>query len=563
MRNVGPLFVQNDLTVLLEVRHPRFQQTRKQLGRFAFLVKSPELLHTYKITPLSLWNAASSGLNGSEVIAFLQENCKFELPSSVRLKVLQWMDRYGKLELQFQAGRLLLKSAEAGLMDEIRSFSSIAGLLEEHLDSCTAALPITARGTIKQQLVRLGYPVLDKAGYQPGEFLPLCLRSEITKGVPFQLRPYQTEAMNAFFRNGDLLGGNGVIVLPCGAGKTIVGIAAMAKMKCATLILTTSATSVKQWKEEILEKTDLEEEMIGEYSGSVKQIRPVTIATYHILTHRAKGKEVFSHMHIFRDREWGLIIYDEVHLLPAPVFRITAELQAARRLGLTATLVREDGCEQDVFSLIGPKRFDLSWKELEEESWIAAAECTEVRIPLAGAALEKYRAATARMKQRIAGENPLKLQLIQNLIQRHKDQQILVIGQYLSQLRLISKELQAPIITGDVKQEEREELYRLFKEKQIRILVVSKVANFAVNLPDASVAIQVSGSFGSRQEEAQRLGRILRPKADRNKADFYSLVSMDTCEQEFALKRQLFLVEQGYQYHIENHGIEQMEMSSS
>jgi DNA excision repair protein ERCC-3 len=407
-----------------------------------------------------------------------------------------------------------------------------------------------SRGELKQELIKLGYPVSDLAGYHPGEPLRIGLKRELPDGRRFALRDYQEAAVEAFYRGGSLHGGSGVLVLPCGAGKTIIGIAAMARLGCATLVLTSNVTSVRQWKREILEKTELTAEQVGEYSGEAKEVKPVTIATYQILTYR-KGKEgPFAHIELFNLRDWGLIVYDEVHLLPAPVFRMTADIQATRRLGLTATLVREDGREEDVFSLIGPKRCELPWKQLERAGWIAAVTCIEVRAPLPAERRAAYAAAEARRQFRLAGENPAKLDVVRKLLERHKNEPTLIIGQYLGQLKLLSELTGAPVISGEVPHEERERLYAAFKGGSLRVLIVSKVANFAVDLPDASVAIQVSGSFGSRQEEAQRLGRILRPKPGENAAHFYSIVSRDTKEQEFAMKRQLFLVEQGYEYRI-------------
>jgi DNA excision repair protein ERCC-3 len=407
------------------------------------------------------------------------------------------------------------------------------------------------RGRLKQELLRAGFPVLDLAGYHQGESLPIRLRTFTAGGRPFSLREYQRRAADAFYQEGNAAGGSGVVVLPCGAGKTVVGIAVMARLNCATLILTSSATSVKQWKREILDKTELTEEQVGEYNGLRKEVLPVTIATYQILTHRRSKEEEFTHMALFNERDWGLIIYDEVHLLPAPVFRVTADIQATRRLGLTATLVREDGREEDVFSLIGPKRFDMPWRRLEAQGWIAGVNCSELRVPLAEDWLNRYWSSPPRERFRVAGENPAKLKVLSRLLEKHSGEPTLIIGQYLSQLRRISDLTGAPMISGETPFDERERLYERFKQGMERLLVVSRVANFAVDLPDAGVAIQVSGSFGSRQEEAQRLGRVLRPKNGRNEAFFYTLVSIGTKEEEFSEKRQLFLVEQGYRYRQE------------
>ncbi|MBU5672865.1 DNA repair helicase XPB [Paenibacillus brevis] len=554
MNQNGACIVQRDFTILLETNHPGYEYARDCLGRFAELVKSPSSFHTYRITPLSLWNAAAGGSCPEDVLEMLSSVSRWELPQGFELEIRERMSRYGLLRLSGlpeEHDRLLLSSSSTlpGLLlkllgDKKKDFQ--LHFTEDGSDSLT--FPAKWRGAMKQELIRMGYPVLDQAGYHTGQALPLQLASPSEAGG-FMLRPYQQDAVEAF-AGSEEQGGSGVIVLPCGAGKTIVGLAAMERLQCETLILTSNVTSVRQWIHEIEAKTTLPRESVGEYTGLHKQITPVTVSTYQILTHRDRASNEFKHMRLFGERDWGLIIYDEVHLLPAPVFRATAELQATRRLGLTATLVREDGCEQDVFSLIGPKRYDLPWKALEEQGFIAEVECSEVRIPLPDPLKESYQKSTSREKHRIAAENPRKLEVIRRLLLRHEGCGILIIGQYLEQLRLIAEELEVPLITGNTPQEERVQLFSQFREGGIPVLVVSKVANFAVDLPDASVAIQISGSFGSRQEEAQRLGRILRPKTDGRTAHFYTIVSEGTREQDFARKRQLFLIEQGYQYGI-------------
>ncbi|HEX7056593.1 MAG TPA: DNA repair helicase XPB [Bacilli bacterium] len=547
-----PLMVQSDLTVLLEANNPRFREARNMLTRFAFLLKTPELIHTYRITPLSLWNAASSGLTGERIIAFLNQHCRHELPQSCRDAIKLWHDRYGLFQLVQNGGTLVLLAKEPEYLEKVAANPAVRKCLADmRVNIGTAAVCPDKRGELKRAMISLGFPVIDKAGCRAGEALAFRLRETTTSGAKFALRPYQLAALSAFVGETGEEKRSGMVVLPCGAGKTIVGIAAMSRLQCATLILTASVASARQWKDEILGKTTLTEAQVGEYSGERKEVKPVTIATYQIVTHRKSRNSVFLHMRLFHEREWGLIIYDEAHLLPAPVFRVTAALQAARRLGLTATLVREDGCEEDVFSLIGPKLYELPWRDMEEERWIAAAYCAEVRVPFPDVQRELYRGATARAKVRIAGENPAKVAVLRELLRRHRQEQILIIGQFLSQLQTIARDLRVPLITGKTPQAERENLYRQFRARQIPILIVSKVANFAIDLPDAAVAVQVSGSFGSRQEEAQRLGRILRPKAEGNKAYFYSLVTEGSCEQDFALKRKLFLAEQGYQYAIE------------
>ncbi|OAS13819.1 DNA repair helicase XPB [Paenibacillus oryzisoli] len=544
-----PLIVQSDLSVLLETNHPEFDKLQGKLARFADLVKSPEHLHTYRITPLSLWNAAAAGMALEEMTSCLQQYAKFGVPSSVLSTIRKYTKRYGLLRMLHVGKELFLVSEDTVVFKEICAYESLQKYLKDARGERAIAISPSYRGILKQELMKLGYPVEDLASYRSGEFLEIPWREEGGMDEPFQLRDYQKQAVDAFQQVGH--GGSGVLVLPCGAGKTVVGIAAMADASCATLILTSNVTSVKQWKREILSKTGLTSEQVGEYNGSTKEIRPVTIATYQILTYRGSKEAEFSHLRLFSEREWGLIIYDEVHLLPAPVFRATAEIQATRRLGLTATLIREDGLEGDVFSLVGPKKYDMAWKQLETMGWLAKVTCQEVRVPLSITDRDRYHASEARHQFRIAGENTAKLEVIDHLLKLHPDEPTLIIGQYIDQLEEIAAHTGAPMICGSIPHERREELYERFKKGQLPLLIVSKVANFAVDLPDAAIAIQVSGSYGSRQEEAQRLGRILRPKQHgENKAVFYSLVSADTKEQDFAMKRQLFLVEQGYQYEI-------------
>ncbi|MBP1961251.1 DNA repair helicase XPB [Paenibacillus aceris] len=544
-----PLIVQSDLSVLLETHHPKFESVRGTLSRFADLIKSPEHLHTYRITPLSLWNATAAGMPVEQMSACLQQHAKFGVPSSVLSSIRKYANRYGILRMENVGKELYLVSDDTVILKEIRAYDSLKKYLEDTRGERAIAISPAFRGLLKQELIKLGYPVEDLAAYRSGEFLPIQLRSEETVEEPFQLRDYQKSAVDAFHRIGE--GGSGVLVLPCGAGKTVIGIAAMARCSCATLILTSNVTSVKQWKREILSKTGLGEDQVGEYNGTSKEVRPITIATYQILTHRGKKGDDFAHMRLFSEREWGLIIYDEVHLLPAPVFRATADIQATRRLGLTATLIREDGREEDVFSLVGPKKFDMAWKELESKGWIAKVTCQEVRVHLSESDRDRYGASGARAQFRIAGENTAKQEVIDHLLRLHPHEPTLIIGQYIDQLERIAAHTGAPMISGSMAYELREDLYERFKKGQLPLLIVSKVANFAVDLPDAAVAIQVSGSYGSRQEEAQRLGRILRPKSSgSNAAVFYSIISEDTKEQDFAMKRQLFLVEQGYEYCI-------------
>lgn len=540
-----PMIVQSDRTILLETQHPQFAEARQAISGFCELLKSPEYIHTYRMTPLSLWNAAASGMEPHEVIGILGTYSKYGVPPTIVKEIEDTMRKYGLIRLERRGDDLVLHSDDPLILQELAGYKSIAALLEDGY-----VLKSYARGLIKQELIRLGLPVQDLAGYSQGESCPVNLRSTSAAGKPFSLRPYQQEAVDAFYRDGSALGGSGVLVLPCGAGKTVIGIGAISQLQTATLILTTNTTSVRQWIAELLDKTDLDPELVGEYTGDHKEVKPITVATYQILTYRPTSSDEFPHMKLFSERDWGLIIYDEVHLLPAPVFRVTSGIQATRRLGLTATLVREDGREEDVFTLIGPKKYEVPWKAMEDAGWIAKARCREIRLPFEAKWREAYAHATARQKFRVAAENPKKLEVVKKLLERHEGDRVLIIGQYVDQLEQMANALQLPLITGKVPEKEREMLYQQFKNGEITRLIVSKVANFAVDLPDANVAIQISGTFGSRQEEAQRLGRILRPKTENNTAHFYTLVTRDTREQEFSLHRQLFLVEQGYPYEI-------------
>ena len=546
----NPLIVQSDRTMLLEVHNPRFDDCRAFCSRFAELEKSPEHFHTYRITALSLWNAASSGMTAEEIIAGLEEFTKYPLPKNVINEIKEQISRYGKVKLvKEEDGELYIISEEPNFLKEIAHHRSIQNYIKEFQNNRIAVLK-EYRGHIKHALIKIGYPVEDLAGYDEGAAYNFNFRAVTRSGRPFSMRDYQRKAVEVFHAGGSKYGGSGVIVLPCGAGKTIVGIGVMQLVGAYTLILVTNTLSIRQWKNEILDKTDIPEEDIGEYSGEKKEIKPITIATYNIVTHRRKKGGDFTHYHLFSAANWGLIIYDEVHLLPAPVFRLTSELQAKRRLGLTATLVREDGLEEDVFSLIGPKKYDVPWKELEKQSWIANAKCIEIRVDMDEELRAQYSVSDDREKYRLASENPAKLDVIKVIMEEHGKNNILIIGQYLDQLEKISKKFKLPIITGQTPLSERERLYKAFREGKEPCLIVSRVANFSIDLPDARVAIQVSGTFGSRQEEAQRLGRVLRPKGNDNMAYFYTIVSRDTTEETFAQNRQLFLTEQGYEYQI-------------
>ncbi len=548
----NPFIVQGDMTVLAEVHSPLYENARDQLARFAELVKSPEHMHTYRMTPLSIWNAAAAGYSCQEMMDTLQTFSKYEVPRHVFQEMQELASRFGKLKIYKaeKEGSLLLEAQNEFLAEELVHHKEVGPYLSNRIDQTSFCIPIALRGKLKIELIRMGWPAEDLAGYIDGEKLSLSLRKISLSGRPFDLRDYQKKAAQVFYDQGSVKGGAGVIVLPCGAGKTIVGISVLSQVGSSVLILTTSVSAVRQWKSEILDKTSIDESLVGEYSGHVKELKPITISTYQILTHRKSEADPFLHFRLFSEREWGLIIYDEVHVLPAPVFQITAEIQSKRRLGLTATLVREDGKETEVFALIGPKKFDIPWKVLEKENWIAKALCLEVRIPLPESIKMKYALADRRDKFRIASENPDKFRMVKKILKKHQGLPTLIIGQYIEQLEKLAKELDLPLIDGKTPQKKRDLLFQKFKEGKITKLVASKIANFALDLPDAQLAIQISGTYGSRQEEAQRLGRILRPKSGQNRAYFYTLVSQDTNEMDFSRNRQLFLTEQGYAYEI-------------
>ncbi len=554
VRPDNPIIVQGDGKVILETRHARYEQARDFLARFSELEASPAHLHTYRISSLSLWNAASAGMTTVEILGGLASLSKFDIPPDVTRTIEETIERYGLVKLVPHAGgdiRLIQVTFSTAYVAKLVTQDPLLRDLLHREGRDTWCIETGYRGIFKQRALQAGWPVEDLAGFLPGAFLDIGLRDRtLTEGEPFRMRDYQWSAVHRWYQEGRPSGGHGVVVLPCGAGKTLVAMAAMSVLKTHTLVLATNTQAVLQWERELLERSTLRRDQIGAYTGDRKEVRPVTIATYQILTWRASRDNDFAHMHIFRDRDWGLLIYDEVHLLPAPVFGATAELQGRRRLGLTATLVREDGREADVFSLVGPKRYDLPWQDLERKGWIAQARCWEIRVPFDNGDGRRYEQADEGEKFRLAALNPRKNPVIQELVRRHSGDNVLVIGTYLEQLHELARLLRAPLITGRTPQGTREDLYARFRDGDVKLIVVSKVANFSIDLPDANVAIQVSGSFGSRQEEAQRLGRILRPK--NGGADFYSIVTGGTKEQEFAHKRQLFLTEQGYRYHIDD-----------
>ena len=535
--------------VPLTQEHPRYAEARDALAKFAELEKSPDYLHTYRITPVSVWNAAAIGMKAAEIEAILYEFSCVPVPANVLTDIQDWIGRYGLLRIERVDERFELVSDDPDALADVLGHEPVRKLVERDEDGRIWVGELD-RGNIKQTLVKLGFPVDDRGGYLEGDPLEVRLAEEMSGGQEFRLRPYQVRAAEAFYRGGSVLGGSGVVVLPCGAGKTVVGIGAMHLVGSKTLILTTNTVAVRQWRREILDKTQLGEDEVGEYTGDQKDVCSVTITTYQMLTWRRSRTDEFVHFGLFSRENWGLVIYDEVHLLPAPIFRVTADLQARRRLGLTATLVREDGKEDEVFCLIGPKRYDVPWKVLESQGFIATATCTEVRVPLDPGLKSSYASADARKKFRIGSENPAKTRVVEAILQKHAGGRVLVIGQYIDQLQSLARHLGVPIITGKTPTEDRQRLYADFREGRETVLIVSKVGNFAIDLPDANVAIQISGTFGSRQEEAQRLGRILRPKSDGSAAVFYAVVTLGSRDQEFAQKRQLFLTEQGYSYEI-------------
>ena len=535
----GPLIVQSDKTLLLDIDHILSDECRRAIAAFAELEKSPEHIHTYRLTPLGLWNARASGHDAEQVVDVLLKYSRYAVPHSLLVDIAETMSRYGRLRLEAHPVHgLILVSNDPAVLKEVTRGKKVAPMLGLQLDEETIVVHPGQRGFLKQALLKLGWPAEDFAGYVDGEHHEIALKQD-----GWKIRKYQELAAEGFWH-----GGSGVVVLPCGAGKTIVGAAAMAHAKATTLILVTNTVAARQWREELLKRTDLNADDIGEYSGAKKEIRPVTIATYQVMTTRKQG--VYAHLDLFDAIDWGLIIYDEVHLLPAPIFRFTADIQSRRRLGLTATLVREDGMEGEVFSLIGPKRFVVPWKEIEAQGYIAPADCVEVRITLTDAERLNYATAEQEDRYRFCATSQTKKEVAIALARQHANDQVLVIGQYLEQLDQLSEALGVPVIKGETPVKERERLFALFRTGEIKCLVVSKVANFSIDLPEATIAIQVSGTFGSRQEEAQRLGRILRPKADGRTARFYSLVARDTVDQDFAQNRQRFLAEQGYAYRI-------------
>lgn len=535
----GPLIVQSDKTVLLEVDHPQARQARAALAPFAELERAPEHIHTYRITALALWNARAAGHDAEQVVDILESYSRFPVPQALLIDVAETMSRYGRVRLQSHpAHGLILESDEVPILEELTRHKKIGTMLGPRIDANTFAVPPSERGRIKQELLKAEWPAEDLAGYVDGESHPMTLVEE-----GWALRDYQSYAAESFWS-----GGSGVVVLPCGAGKTVVGAAAMAKAQATTLILVTNTVAGRQWREELLKRTSLSATDIGEYSGEKKEIKPVTIATYQVVTHRTKGE--YRALELFDSRDWGLIIYDEVHLLPAPVFRMTSDLQSRRRLGLTATLVREDGMEAEVFSLIGPKRYDAPWKELEAAGYIATANCVEVRVEMNFDERMAYATASPRQRYRLAATAQDKLDAVDKLLARHHGQQALVIGAYIDQLSALGKHLGAPVIDGRTSTKQRQRLFQEFRTGVLRTLVVSKVANFSIDLPEAALAIQVSGTFGSRQEEAQRLGRLLRPKSDSRQASFYTLVTRDSLDATYAVHRQRFLAEQGYSYRL-------------
>lgn len=572
----GAIIVQSNMEIMVEVDAPTYEAARDAIAPFTELVKSPEHLHTYKISPLSLWNAAATGLRAPEVLERLESQSRYPIPQTVITEIEDYMARYGLLRLRKDGDSLIVESDDKYMFTEICKLKEVEPYVLRFIDDLHAEVDPERRGHLKMALTNAGFPVEDLAGYTVGDPLPIHLRETTLSGKPFTLRDYQKEAAQVFYASGSEKGGSGVIVLPCGSGKTVIGLATMALVQTKTLILTPNISASRQWIREICDKTDLTIDQVKEYSGEVKEIGPVTVATYQILTQRKRAKKgenekpetelddftdeevkkELANFPLFSQQKWGLMIYDEVHLLPAPVFRLSTEMQATRRLGLTATLVREDHKETEVFSLIGPKKYDIPWRILEAQGWIATADCNEIRIPMEAELKMKYALAPVREKITLASTNPEKTDIVERLLKHFDkpDDRVLIIGQYIDQLEALSKDLDIPLITGKTPNKDREKLYAAFRDGSLKNLMVSKVGNFAIDLPDANVLIQISGTFGSRQEEAQRLGRVLRPKSDGGAAHFYSIVTQDSKEQEFAMNRQLFLTEQGYAYKIIKRG---------
>jgi DNA excision repair protein ERCC-3 len=544
-----PVIVQSDGSILLEVQNDAYEDARDAILPFAELVKSPEYVHTYRITPISLWNAAAIGAGCEDVINALRTYSRYDIPPIVETRIKDAFSRWDAVRLLPAGNELKVEVKEKNILERLLVSKQVQECITSLLPGKGFKISKGVRGRFKHIMIKLGFPVNDLVGYEQGDPLNIPLRKIAATGDDFRLRRYQIEAIDNFWAGGSARGGQGIVVLPCGAGKTVVGMGVMEKANTYTLILCTNVAAVHQWINEILDKTRLRPDDVGEYTSHKKDIKPVTVTTYQILTHRRSKTSPFEHMHLMMAKNWGLLIYDEVHVLPAPVFRATTEIQAKRRLGLTATLVREDGLEEDTFSLIGPKCYDVPWKELESKGFIAEAICYEIRLPMPRDLEIRYINESDRLQFRTASENPYKEYVAKDLIKKHPDEPVLVIGQYLTQLKKLSSFLKAPLITGGTPNAKREELYQAFRNGNVPVLVVSRVANFAIDLPDASVAIQVSGTFGSRQEEAQRLGRILRPK--KRISSFYSLVTANTAEDDFAHKRQVFLAEQGYKYRIE------------
>ncbi|MDX8406073.1 MAG: helicase-associated domain-containing protein [Mariprofundus sp.] len=544
-----PLIVQGDHSLLLETHNPRFAEARDAIAPFAELEKSPEHIHSYRLHPLSLWNAAASGHTLAQAEAALHRFSKYAIPDNVLEEMRRTFARYGQLVLSKEDEHTLrLTVNDPFIAAQIRREETLTTLLKQQIADNLFLIDPQNRGSLKHALIKLGFPVDDQAGFNDAPVFEIALRDRTRSDKqPLGLRDYQQKAVDAFVAAGS----HGVIVLACGAGKTVVGMATMARIGMQTLIVTPNTAAAHQWRAELLDKTHVDAAQLGEYTGARKDIKPITIATYQMLTYRPEKDGDMPHIDLITKHEWGLIIFDEVHVLPAPVFRAVSGIQARRRLGLTATLIREDGLEKDVFSLIGPKRYDLPWRELEQSGHIAEAHCVEIRIPMSQHDHMAHATADDKRKAyRIAAENRVKDTVAAALIEKHAGQGILVIGQYIKQLERIAEHLGAPLISGRMSSSERERLYTAFRAGELRLLVVSKVANYAIDLPDASIAIQISGAFGSRQEEAQRLGRILRPKG--GPAWFYTLVSDASEELKFAINRQRFLAEQGYDYLIED-----------
>ncbi|MDG5788317.1 DEAD/DEAH box helicase family protein [Evansella sp. AB-P1] len=538
-----PLLIQNNGVIFFRSTHPEAKIVQPFLSEFAQLKKTPSSLHMYELSPFSFWYAREQGISLNEIKEFLETFSGIRLPDRFSIQLEEWEGKNGKFQLiNHKEFGPCLTSSQEGLMKELFQKDRKNYSIYKNGDREYTPISLAERGLIKQQLMDKGYSVIDCLGYETGKSLSISLQRNVS------LRPYQKEAVSSFIQQKGVNEGNGFIILPCGSGKTVVGLGVLEQIKEETLILVPNDTSLQQWYEELLEKTTLNKSQVGRYTREKKEVKEVTITTYQMLTYQGNSDSKFPHFSLFHKRSWGLVIYDEVHLLPAPLFRLTSKLQGKRRLGLTATFVREDGKEGDIYSLIGPKRYEVGISLLEQNNWIARPICKEIKTPFNEKQWAHFLSLSKRERFRYASENKGKINVVDKLLHDHKGDSIIIIGQYLDQLNIIANTFSLPLLTGKTSKKERQEMYTQFKEGKQKVLVLSKIANMAVDLPDANVAIQVSGTYGSRQEEAQRIGRLLRPKKNNESVYFYTIVTPMTKEEEVASHRQLFMVEQGYSY---------------